>query len=1111
MLRKFFRSFLILLQLCILCVFIGCGAFLWRLHHAPINVDGLIPYVVHAFAVPESKADINIKSAQLIWRNASRPVDLVVKDFRVTDKNGLLISSVPELSVSLSFRALLRGIIAPKSLAVYRPALRLYIGKDGSVRSSKNQTASAETAADKTETDTVLPVDTLLSYLEKETYLSTFSLVNAKIRITDEYHNIEWIIPSADLTYSNKNGTNTLSGAMTLKTKTIPLTMKVNGGWNKDKTALKLSFRFNNIDASRLSVADKYPFLKQLTTPINFETTTHLETNALLKAKKISALRDAIQKIEFSLKGSKGRLLLPDPIIADYDLNSFSVNGAIYDKGDKFDISEFNVRLTNGNASGNISVQGIGKALDTKSWETVSAVMKARVSDIPVNKLPDYWPATIEPDIHSWIKENMRDGIIEDGNFNLHFVGMKDEASIDCDKVFGIVNVKNTNITYMDGMPEVENVSGNVSLSRDAVNINISSGSSFDVSVKKGLVSFYNLEQKLSDGKVVLDLEGSVANALKILDQPPLDITKDLGIDPQKTAGDVKGNLRLDFPIGDAFVSSDQLKIGANATVTNGEFQNLVADFGLQDVALSLDVEGPEVNIKGTGNFLSSPAEFALTQSFDTNKADKTKINFKTVLTDSARKSFDFDTGFLVPPSLTGLIPVSLTLTENRNAATAVDISFNLDAAAINLSQAGWEKPAGKKGDAELKLALKNNELTAIPFFALRDSLGNLAEGNIKFNKGASLKEIRLTSLKTGRTNANARIRFDNDLIKIDVAGTSMDLGKIIDSPTALDETDETNENDENEKSLIINAAVDKIWLSEKGFTTNNALYAKRKKSVWEEIKTIGLVGEQSIPLNFTLLPSENGKNYKYVLTSEDAGGSLAALDYISSIRGGRLRTEGTYTPGEGSKGTLHVSEFRMVEMPVLSRILMLTSFTGIVDLFKGEGLVFDKAEIPYTINDAAVSIQDGLVAGPSLGVTLNGKYYRRTGYLNLRGSLVPFYTINSFLGKIPVIGKIFAGEKGGGLIAPTYTVKGELPSPDVSVNAFSALAPGAVRELVDKATASDEDLSKNNSPLPLGQELKKQPEKTPSKALSAPAKDKKTTPKKLEGKVLTDSLQYGF
>ena len=500
-----------------------------------------------------------------------------------------------------------------------------------------------------------------------------------------------------------------------------------------------------------------------------------------------------------------------------------------------------------------------------------------------------------------------------------------------------------------------------------------------------------------------------------------------------------------------------------------------------------------------------------MTKSFDTKKTDKTKIDFKTVLTDSARKSFDFDTGFLVPPSLSGPVPVSLILTENQNAETSVDISFNLDAAAINLSQAGWKKNAGEKGSAKLKLSLKNNELTEIPFFDLHDASGNSAEGNIKFDKGTSLKEIRLTSLKTGRTNANARIRFNKDLIKIDIAGASLDLGKLIDSPTALDETTETTENNENEKSLFINAAVDKIWLSEKGFTTNNALYAKRNKSVWEEIKTIGLVGKQSIPLKFTLLPAADGKNYKYILTSEDAGGSLAALDYISSIRGGHLRAEGIYSPKDGVKGTLLVSEFRMVEMPVLSRILMLTSFTGIVDLFKGEGLVFDKAEIPYSINDAALSIQDGLVAGPSLGVTLNGKYYRQTGYLNLRGSLVPFYTINSFLGKIPVIGKIFAGEKGGGLIAPTYTVKGELPSPDISVNAFSALAPGAVRELVDKATASDEDLSKKKEQTTSEPKPKKQPVKAPSEKTTASLKDKKTVHRNTKEKVLTDSLQYSF
>ena len=39
-------------------------------------------------------------------------------------------------------------------------------------------------------------------------------------------------------------------------------------------------------------------------------------------------------------------------------------------------------------------------------------------------------------------------------------------------------------------------------------------------------------------------------------------------------------------------------------------------------------------------------------------------------------------------------------------------------------------------------------------------------------------------------------------------------------------------------------------------------------------------------------------------------------------------------------------------------------------------------------------------------------------------------------------------GEKGGGLIGVSYSVKGLLPNPEVSVNPLSAIAPGAARNL---------------------------------------------------------------
>lgn len=76
------------------------------------------------------------------------------------------------------------------------------------------------------------------------------------------------------------------------------------------------------------------------------------------------------------------------------------------------------------------------------------------------------------------------------------------------------------------------------------------------------------------------------------------------------------------------------------------------------------------------------------------------------------------------------------------------------------------------------------------------------------------------------------------------------------------------------------------------------------------------------------------------------------------------------------------------------------------------------------------------------------------------------------------MIGKIFSGEKGGGLIAPTYTIKGKLPAPDISVNAFSALAPGAIRSLFGKLSNNDQDMSrtepqKSTAPSPPAKQYK--------------------------------------
>jgi hypothetical protein len=69
-------------------------------------------------------------------------------------------------------------------------------------------------------------------------------------------------------------------------------------------------------------------------------------------------------------------------------------------------------------------------------------------------------------------------------------------------------------------------------------------------------------------------------------------------------------------------------------------------------------------------------------------------------------------------------------------------------------------------------------------------------------------------------------------------------------------------------------------------------------------------------------------------------------------------------------------------------------------------------------------------------------------GQTDLATTIVPAYALNAFLGKIPVFGRLFSPEKGGGLIAVRAKITGQLMAPKVSVNPLSALTPGFLRDV---------------------------------------------------------------
>ncbi len=121
--------------------------------------------------------------------------------------------------------------------------------------------------------------------------------------------------------------------------------------------------------------------------------------------------------------------------------------------------------------------------------------------------------------------------------------------------------------------------------------------------------------------------------------------------------------------------------------------------------------------------------------------------------------------------------------------------------------------------------------------------------------------------------------------------------------------------------------------------------------------------------------------------------------------------------------------------------------------------------------------ITDAAANGPSLGFTMEGQIDQEFMRMNLNGTVVPAYTLNTIISRIPIIGTILMGGKGEGLFAVNYRISGTRDDPKVEFNPMSAITPGILRKLIGnkKGTIEPEaelaaEAPPEQTPLPEGE-----------------------------------------
>ena len=138
---------------------------------------------------------------------------------------------------------------------------------------------------------------------------------------------------------------------------------------------------------------------------------------------------------------------------------------------------------------------------------------------------------------------------------------------------------------------------------------------------------------------------------------------------------------------------------------------------------------------------------------------------------------------------------------------------------------------------------------------------------------------------------------------------------------------------------------------------------------------------------------------------------------------------------GNETQSMLKIYDFKLKELPILTKILTLASLQGIADLLSGEGIRFNEFEMKFSNRKSLMKIDEIYALGPSISILMSG-YIEKDNTVSLRGTLVPATTINKTISSIPVIGDILVGKKTGeGVFGVSFKVKGPPKKLETSVN----------------------------------------------------------------------------
>lgn len=697
--------------------------------------------------------------------------------------------------------------------------------------------------------------------------------------------------------------------------------------------------------------------------------------------------------------------------------------------------------------------QLVGSASFGLAKPTPSFVGSFRSDGIDSAAIKQLWPFFIGSPARGWIHKHIVGGRVSDVELNANVPAgilgrFREGTKMKPDEFVLTANFKGVQTDTFGELPPIQGAEGTLSLKGMRMDVEFVSGrvevpDGDPVQLVRGTFATTDIGVRPNPAEVKATLSGDTKSVGILSDFHPLNVFRDMSLNPLDASGNADVDVVANFPIKRG-LKKEEVDWHAIVNLEDSASQQPIFGRKISKANLMLDATAQSVRILGNAIVDGTRTKLDMTEPLDGSDIVSSR-NFSAVLDNAARKKMGLSLGSLVD----GPISVSVEQLPGNVQRQRVD----LGEATLSLPWIGWQKGKSIPAIATFELHQQDN-ITRLDNFYIEGD-GFLAAGEMAFDKTGILSaDFADISLNKG-DSFSLKLNRKKNVYEITFSGTRMDVRSLINKLFHIGGFGD----DQGTSNVRLSGNLGSI----RGFngkTLNNVKVSYGTSEGWfDNLSLRGIFTEDTYVNVFAT--TSNGKT-TFNVDSTDAGSSLAFVDVYRRMTGGDLRASLSRERGGAFVGPVRATSFVVTNEPRLQSIVAdparlaaqreqgYQTFQDKLSAVETKRVRFLEAKAQIEKSDGFLSLKEGVLTGAEIGFTFDGILFDPENRMDLKGTFLPALAISRAIGLIPIVGQIFGNGRDTGLIGITFRMSGPSKNPKLEINPISVVAPGVFRKVFE-------------------------------------------------------------